>query len=403
MHNKVPKNEYLNKKGYAPKKNPEKIVNEGVIYDPRGQWAFPGEVTKIPSGDITMQGVSYPVLGVDDLGNEQMMYPGFDYTFPGNTVTEYPQLQYGGDPSIPELDQAKKGGWLNKYSKMPKKKSSKNIKTSINKLMTRNPLFDRNYMLYGAKGPRLYDPNSKYQSGGITINSEEEYRKSLLMKNKTKERIDAERKWAAKKVAAKKTTQNTKPAVKPAPVTNPGGLIALAPSMVSTPVQKPSSATPAYLKPVQRDKTYVTPSYRIPPTDKVVESNYYLGPSWWEYRNPAYDSDFENRLEYLPGAGSVAGVNDWMYSAHNLAKHPLDLRSNLAFGLETASMIPLGRIISNPIKRVAIEAAPQFLADQVEDYKKGGSPRKSPEKLVNYSQNHNFVKTQSNSWLDKYK
>ena len=220
MHNKVPKNEYLNKKGYAPKKNPEKIVNEGVIYDPRGQWAFPGEVTKIPSGDITMQGVSYPVLGVDDLGNEQMMYPGFDYTFPGNTVTEYPQLQYGGDPSIPDLTQAKKGGWLNKYSKMPKKKSSKNIKSSINKLMTRNPLFDRNYMLYGAKGPRLYDPKSKYQTGGVTINSEEEYQKSLLMKNKTKERIDAERAWAAKKVAAANQAKTQQPSGIPLPQGN---------------------------------------------------------------------------------------------------------------------------------------------------------------------------------------
>jgi hypothetical protein len=169
MKNKVPKNEYHNKKGYAPKKNPEKIVNDGVIYDPRGQWDFPGEVTKIPSGNITMQGVPYPVLGVDDLGNEQMMYPGFDYIFPGNTVTEYPQLQYGGDPSIPELDQAKKGGWLSKYSKMPKKKSSKNIKSSINKLMTKNPLFERNSTLYGAKGPRLYDPTSKYQTGGQVV------------------------------------------------------------------------------------------------------------------------------------------------------------------------------------------------------------------------------------------
>lgn len=217
MHNKVPKNEYLNKKGYAPKKNPEKIVNDGVIYDPRGQWGFPGEVTKIPSGNITMQGVPYPVLGVDDLGNEQMMYPGFDYTFPGNTVTEYPQLQYGGDPSIPELNQAKKGGWLNKYSKMPKKKSSKNIKTSINKLMTRNPLFERNYTLYGAKGPRLYDPTSKYQTGGVTINSEEEYRKSLLMKNKSKERIDAERAWAAKKVAAANQAKTQQPSGIPSP------------------------------------------------------------------------------------------------------------------------------------------------------------------------------------------
>jgi hypothetical protein len=32
-------------------------------------------------------------------------------------------------------------------------------------------------------------------------------------------------------------------------------------------------------------------------------------------------------------------------------------------------------------------------------FKKGGSPRKSDKKLVNYS---NFVNPQSNSWLDKY-
>ncbi len=34
-----------------------------------GQWEYPGENTIIPSGDITMQGVPYPVLGIDNLGN----------------------------------------------------------------------------------------------------------------------------------------------------------------------------------------------------------------------------------------------------------------------------------------------------------------------------------------------
>jgi hypothetical protein len=61
-----------------------------------GQWAYPGEVTIIPSNSITMKGVGYPVLGVDNLGNSQMMMPGADYTFPGNYVTEYPQMQFGG-------------------------------------------------------------------------------------------------------------------------------------------------------------------------------------------------------------------------------------------------------------------------------------------------------------------
>ena len=82
--------------------------NEDIITDPRGQWAHPGEITKIPSGDITMQGVPYPVLGVDNLGNQQLMHPGLDYTFPGQSVTEYPQMQtaqYGrqvGDTLSPE-------------------------------------------------------------------------------------------------------------------------------------------------------------------------------------------------------------------------------------------------------------------------------------------------------------
>jgi hypothetical protein len=66
-----------------------------VIYDPMGQWKYPGQVTKIPSGDITMQGVPYPVYGVDNLGNSQMMLPNMDYTFPGSNVTEYPMAQKG--------------------------------------------------------------------------------------------------------------------------------------------------------------------------------------------------------------------------------------------------------------------------------------------------------------------
>jgi len=72
------------------------MARKKPIISPLGQWAYPGEVTIIPSSDITMKGVNYPVLGVDNLGNQQMMMPGQDYTFPGNYVTEYPQMQFGG-------------------------------------------------------------------------------------------------------------------------------------------------------------------------------------------------------------------------------------------------------------------------------------------------------------------
>lgn len=69
----------------------------GIIEDLRGQWAHPGSVTRIPSNQITMQGVNYPVLGVSDRGHTQMMYPGEDYSFRGKSVTEYPMMAGGGE------------------------------------------------------------------------------------------------------------------------------------------------------------------------------------------------------------------------------------------------------------------------------------------------------------------
>jgi hypothetical protein len=71
----------------------QEFKNGGVIEDDRGQWEFPGEITKINSGNITMEGISYPVYGVDNLGNSQMMYPGQSYQFPGTSVIEYPQIK----------------------------------------------------------------------------------------------------------------------------------------------------------------------------------------------------------------------------------------------------------------------------------------------------------------------
>jgi hypothetical protein len=77
------------------------------IRDDRGQWAHPGEVTEIGSNDITMQGVDYPVLGISDTGDTQMMYPGEDYKFDGEKVTEYPMAQGGkklkGKPTVKEI------------------------------------------------------------------------------------------------------------------------------------------------------------------------------------------------------------------------------------------------------------------------------------------------------------
>tara|TARA_R100000781_G_scaffold98478_1_gene62147 strand:- start:325 stop:561 length:237 start_codon:yes stop_codon:yes gene_type:complete len=44
----------------------------------------------IPSGDITMKGVDFPVKGTDNLGNTKIMQPGKNYKFKGDSVLEKP-------------------------------------------------------------------------------------------------------------------------------------------------------------------------------------------------------------------------------------------------------------------------------------------------------------------------
>ena len=44
----------------------------------------------IPSGEITMKNVEFPVLGIDNKGNSKVMHPGKDYSYPGDTVLEIP-------------------------------------------------------------------------------------------------------------------------------------------------------------------------------------------------------------------------------------------------------------------------------------------------------------------------
>ena len=44
----------------------------------------------IPSRNITMKNVDFPVLGIDNLGNSKMMWPEEDYIFQGDEVLEIP-------------------------------------------------------------------------------------------------------------------------------------------------------------------------------------------------------------------------------------------------------------------------------------------------------------------------
>ena len=106
-------------------KSKKKMQKGGVIKDDRGQWAHPGEITEIGSNDITMQGVDYPVLGVSDTGDTQMMYPDQDYKFDGEKVTEYPMAQ--------------EGGWLDKYPE-PMRQDATRVAPPVLKLTEREKL-----------------------------------------------------------------------------------------------------------------------------------------------------------------------------------------------------------------------------------------------------------------------
>jgi hypothetical protein len=101
----------------------------------------------IPSGNITMKekdGTPLkkgPLLGIDNLGNSQLMLPGANYQFPGDVVKEVPL--------------AKKGGQF----------QNSNI-YATNKLFAKNPLFKKRKKGKKAKG--IYNPKAKYtyQPGG---------------------------------------------------------------------------------------------------------------------------------------------------------------------------------------------------------------------------------------------
>lgn len=113
---------------YGIKQNPLTHREGGVIKDDRGQWAYPGEVTEIRSNRITMQGVPYPVLGISNTGDTQMMYPNEEYEYDGESVTEYPMAKNGlrqEQKGLVNLDQLtnftnyntkQPGGWLDKYN-----------------------------------------------------------------------------------------------------------------------------------------------------------------------------------------------------------------------------------------------------------------------------------------------
>jgi hypothetical protein len=73
------------------KKRKVKITKTGYLPDSPDRF---NDMNIIPSNRITMKDVKFPILGTDNLGNQQMMMPGGEYEFPGEYVTEIPMGSY---------------------------------------------------------------------------------------------------------------------------------------------------------------------------------------------------------------------------------------------------------------------------------------------------------------------
>jgi hypothetical protein len=147
-------------RGLNKAKAPSK--SRDIIYDPMGQWAHPGQNTRIPGGDITMQGVPYPVWAQPNVGQPQMMQPGQEYNFPeADYVDEYPQM--------------KRGGYMKGLVPMPKP-SNKGLasKAYSRSLDATNRLFTENYLFKKPKDKRrkVFDPKAKYYAEGGFIETE---------------------------------------------------------------------------------------------------------------------------------------------------------------------------------------------------------------------------------------
>ena len=152
MYNKKAIQEALAKLNSAkkPKQEPD------IIVDPKGQWNHPGKPTRIPDNNITMEGVPYPVLGIDDLGNQQMMLPGAEYTFPGaNYVDEFPMAKYGGLTT----------GLTNKKGNLLMNNKGKRIMAQSGSLSATNELFLGN-PLVTKRRRAVYVPGKSFQEGG---------------------------------------------------------------------------------------------------------------------------------------------------------------------------------------------------------------------------------------------
>lgn len=83
------------------------------------------------------------------------------------------------------------------------------------------------------------------------------------------------------------------------------------------------------------------PIYTTNPNDSRL-----TGGKYWEHRDPKYDSEAENMAEYIPVYGIPFGINDWMNAGQKFVQTPSWSTAG-DLGLETASLIPFGKLLSS--------------------------------------------------------
>ena len=118
-----------------------------IITDPMGQWKYPGKKTRIPGSKITMEGVDTALWAQPNIGAGKLLRPNEKHDF-GDAVSYVDET-----PITNKI--AKKGGTLQS------KKYSKSM-SATNKLFAKNNLFKN-------KKSKIFDPNSKFKSGGSKL------------------------------------------------------------------------------------------------------------------------------------------------------------------------------------------------------------------------------------------
>lgn len=118
-----------------------------IITDPMGQWKYPGKKTRIPDSKITMKGVDTALWAQPNIGAGKLLRPNEKHDF-GDAVSYVDET-----PITNQI--ARKGGTLQS------KKYSKSM-SATNKLFAKNNLFKN-------KKSKIFDPNSKFKSGGSKL------------------------------------------------------------------------------------------------------------------------------------------------------------------------------------------------------------------------------------------